>query len=106
MTRPTTPLTVLLLLGAAVAMGQVCDLEELATITTPGAATHSLVVGSTAYVAAGSGGLLRIAVADPENIELLDAAPTQGQALDLAYEYFGNQLVVAEGAAGISTYDL
>ena len=106
MTRRTTFLTVLLALAAAVAAAQVCDLEELATISTPGSPTHPLVIGSTAYVAAGSAGLLRIAVADPVNLELLDATPTQGQALDIAYEYFGNQLVVAEGVSGIGSYDV
>jgi hypothetical protein len=106
MTRRTTFLTVLLALAAAVAAAQVCDLEELATISTPGAPTHPLVVGSTAYVAAGSAGLLRIDVANPELPQLIDATPTQGQALDIAYEYFGNQLVVAEGVAGIGAYDL
>jgi hypothetical protein len=104
MTHRTTPLTLLLSLGAAIATGQVCELEELATISTPGTPTRSLVIGSTAYVAAGSAGLLRIDVADPEAIDLLDATATPGPAVDIAYEYFGNQLVVAEGVAGIGAY--
>jgi len=48
MTRRTTLLTVLLAVAAAVAAAQVCDLEELATISTPGSPTHPLVIGSTA----------------------------------------------------------
>lgn len=106
MTRRTPALTVLTLLAAAAVAAQVCDLEEQATLATAGAPTHSLVIGASAYVAAGSAGLLRIAVLDPEDLRLLDSTPTGGEALDLAYEYFGNQLVVAEGAAGIGAYDL
>ena len=36
MTRRATSMTVLLALAAAVAAAQVCDLEELATISAPG----------------------------------------------------------------------
>ncbi len=104
MTHRTAPLTLLVLLGTVVGSAQVCELDELDTISTPGTPTRSLVIGSTAYVAAGSAGLLRIAVADPENLDLLDATATQGPAVDIAYEYFGNQLVVAEGVAGIGAY--
>jgi hypothetical protein len=106
MTHRTTLLSLLISLGAAAAWGQVCELEELATIATPGTPTRSLVIGSTAYVAAGGAGLLRIEVADPEAPDLLGATATQGPAADIAYEYFGNQLVVAEGAAGIGTYSI
>jgi hypothetical protein len=102
----TTPLAAILILWATVVSGQVCDLEELDTITTPGTPTHSVVVSSVAYAVAGSAGIVHVNTVTPRNLSVIGTTPTQGEALDIAYEYFGNELVVAEGDAGIGTYDV
>lgn len=94
------------LLCAVAAAGQVCDLGELDTTTAPGAPTHTVLVGPTAYAAAGAAGIVRVDTTNPSNLGVIGTTASEGTALDIAYEYFGNQLVVADGDAGISTYAL
>ncbi len=102
--RAKTTLTVLLLVMAGFAWSQVCDLEPRDAVTTPGSPDRAVVVGETAFVAAGAAGIVRIGIADLDQLTVLGASPTQGEARDIAYEYFQGMLVVADGAAGVGTY--
>ncbi len=99
-------LLILLAAIATPAWSQVCDLELLDTISTPGSLTRPVVVGGTAYVAADSAGIVRVDIGNPDQLSSLGSTSTQGFARDVAYEYFGNLLVVADGEAGVGTYAL
>ncbi len=89
---------------AGSAWSQVCDLEPRDAVSTPGSPNRAVVVGETAFVASGTGGIVRIGVSNPGNLTVLGSSSTQGEALDIAFEYFENMLVVADGAAGVGTY--
>lgn len=102
--RITTALTILIITVAGPAASQVCDLEPLDAVSTPGGPERAVVIGETAFAAAGSAGIVRIRVSDPDNLIVQDSSPTQGQAKDITFEYFENLLVVADGAAGVGTY--
>jgi hypothetical protein len=102
--RVTTILTMLCVIAAGPAWSQVCELEPLDSVSTPGSAQQAVIVGETAYVAAGSAGIVRIAVADADQLTVLGSSPTQGDARDIGFEYFERLLVVADGASGVGTY--
>ncbi len=86
------------------AWSQVCDLELLDTASAPGTLTRPVVVGTNAHVAAGNAGITSVDIDNPEQLSFVGSTPTQGSARDMAYEYFGNLLVVADGVAGVGTY--
>ena len=91
---------------ATPAWSQVCDLELLDTVSAPGTLTRPVVVAGTAYVASGSAGITSFDIGNPDQLSVLSSTSTQGSARDLAYDYFGNLLVVADGTSGIATYAL
>jgi hypothetical protein len=97
-------MSLLALAPAGLAAANVCGLEELANITPGGSLTQTDIDANTAYVAAGNRGIARIAVTDPHNPLLDGFDATQGQeAYDLAMSSFNN-LVVADGDAGVGFY--
>ena len=102
--KNSTILAVLLVTVAGPAWSQVCDLEPLDAVSTPGSPNRAVVVGETAFVAAGTAGIVRIGVSNPANLSVLGSSSTQGDARDIAFEYFENMLVVADGPAGLGTY--
>ena len=104
--KKTTCLVIVLAGLATPAWCQVCDLDLLDTASGPGTMTRPVVTGTTAHVAAGNAGIARVDIGDPEQLSVVGSTPTQGSARDMAYEYFGNLLVVADGAAGVGTYAL
>ncbi len=100
---------VMLLVVAALAVvpaahAQVCDLSELATVSTPGTPSQPAIGGTTAYLAAGSAGIVPIDISDPTQPVVGSAQPTQGQAVDITLDYFANLIAVADGSAGFSVY--
>jgi hypothetical protein len=88
----------------ATARGQVCDLDRLDNIPTPGSVSHSLILSGVAYVAGDSAGIVRIDVSDPSNVSMLGSDPSDGPVHDLSLDYFRNLLVTAEDDAGVGTY--
>jgi hypothetical protein len=97
-------MSLLALAPAGLAGANVCGLTQLDNITPGGSLTQTDIDANTAYVAAGSRGIARIDVTDPVNLLLAGFDATQGQeAYDLAMISFNN-LVVADGDAGIGFY--
>ncbi len=92
------------LFAAASASAQICDLTEIASISTPGTPSTPAILGDSAYVAAGSVGIVRVDISDPAQPVLLDSFATQGQAEDIVGSFLNNLLVVADGSAGVSSY--
>ena len=99
-------LVTLLALSAATAAAQVCDLVELDTVSTAGTAGPVAIFGNTAYVAAGSVGIVRIDITDPTQLDVLGTTATQGQARDITIDFLSGVTVVADGAAGVSVYTI
>lgn len=94
-----------LILGlAATAGAQVCDLTEIASSAAPGTPGRTVVVGETAYFAAGAAGVVAVDIGEPGQFGSIVASPTTGAAADVALEYFRDLILVAEGAAGVGTY--
>ncbi len=102
----TPIITVLWLAVAGLAPAQVCDLSEQDTIAAPGSLGQAVILGSSSYVAAGSGGVVRIDVADPANLNVVSFTSTPGEALGIGLDYLRNLLVVADGAAGVGVYQV
>ncbi|RME92941.1 MAG: hypothetical protein D6766_09140, partial [Verrucomicrobia bacterium] len=69
-----------------------------------GPAESVQVVGQTAYVAVGGGGLLIVDVSDPAHPTRLGGHDTDGIALDVALS--GNRAFVADGPAGVVVLDV
>ncbi len=88
----------------ATATGQVCDLDRLDNIPTPGSVSQPLILSGVAYVAGDSAGIVRIDVSDPSNLSVLGSDPSDGPVHDLSLDYFRNLLVTAEDDAGVGTY--
>lgn len=95
--------TVVLALAAA-AGAQVCTLSEVASASAPGTPGRPLVVGETAYFAAGAAGVVAVDIGGPGHLGATVASPTTGTAVDLALEYFRDLILVAEGSAGVGSY--
>lgn len=91
-------------MAASIATAQVCDIEQLSTVATPGAASQSLILNGVAYVAGDSAGIIRIDVSDPSGMSLLGSDDSEGPVHDLSLDYFRNLLVTAEGNAGVGTH--
>jgi hypothetical protein len=89
---------------AATATGQVCDIERLSNVATPGSVSHPLILGGVAYVAGDSAGIVRVDVSDPADMILLGSDPSDGPVHDLSLDYFRNLLVTAEHDSGVGTY--
>jgi hypothetical protein len=89
---------------AATATGQVCDIERLANVTTPGSVSHPLILSGVAYVAGDNAGIVRVDVSDPSGMFLLGSDSSDGPVHDLSLDYFRNLLVTAEDDAGVGTY--
>jgi hypothetical protein len=89
---------------AATATGQVCDIERLSNVATPGSVSHPLILSGVAYVAGDSAGIVRVDVSDPSGMFLIGSDPSDGPVHDLSLDYFRNLLVTAEGNAGVGTY--
>jgi hypothetical protein len=104
MTRRLACFVLILFFSTTMSTAQVCDLDEVSTTAAAGSLSHSLVVGTTAFVAAGETGVVRIDIQDPNQMAVLDSTTTQGYAHDIALEYFDDRIVVADGAAGVGTY--
>ncbi len=83
---------------------QVCDLVEVGNVVGSGHLYQPGLLGNTAYVAAGTAGILRFDVSDPSAISLLGITPTTTEALDLVLDYFSTNLVVARGSGGVGLY--
>jgi hypothetical protein len=88
----------------ATATSQVCDLDRLDNIPTPGSVSQPLILSGVAYVAGDSAGIVRIDVSDPSNLSVLGSDPSDGPVHDLSLDYFRNLLVTAEDDAGVGTY--
>jgi hypothetical protein len=100
----TLAMSLLALAPAGLATADVCGLTELDSISPGGSLTQTDIDANTAYVAAGDRGIARIDVSDPVNLLLEGFDATQGQeAYDLAMTSFNN-LVVADGDAGVGFY--
>ena len=97
-------LVVLALASVPVAHAQVCDLSELATVSTPGTASQPAIGGTTAFLASGTAGIVPIDISDPTQPVVHSAQPTQGEALDVTLDYFASLIAVADGSAGVSVY--
>ncbi len=95
-----------LLLPAAVALGQVCNPFVIDTVTSPGSLADVAIDGTTAYVAGGNAGIVAIDVSNPADLAVLRTTATGGQARGLAFDYFSGLLVVANGSAGVTSYSV
>ncbi len=95
----------LLVLGLAAAPGaaQVCELVEATTTPANGSLAQPAILGTNAYVAGGSAGIVRFDLSTRLAAELIGSTPTGGQAMDIAVDYFSSRLVVANGSAGVAT---
>ncbi len=93
-------------LAAGTTTAQVCDLVELTTVAADGSLFQPAILGSSAYVAAGSAGIARFNLGQADNPVYVESYPTGGQALDLAVDYFSSRLVVANGSGGVKSYQL
>lgn len=91
---------------AGPAAGQVCDLVELDTVSTPGTLSQPLLAGGNAYVPAGSAGIVRIDVSDSHDLQVVESTPTTGQARDVTLDYFNSLLVIADGSSGVASYQI
>jgi hypothetical protein len=91
-------------MAAASATAQVCDIERLSNVATPGAVSHPLILSGVAYVAADNAGIVRVDVSDPAGMFLLGSDSSDGPVHDLSLDYFRNLLVTAEDDAGVGTY--
>ena len=78
---------------AATAAAQVCDIERLSNVATPGSVSHPLILSGTAYVAGDSAGIVRVDVSHPSAMSLLGSDPSDGPVHDLSLDYFRNLLV-------------
>lgn len=105
MSRTTLSL-LLMSLAAGSAAAQVCDLVELTTVAAEGSLSQPAILGTSAYVAAGSAGIARFSLAQADNPVYVESYPTGGQAMDLAVDYFSSRLVVANGSGGVTSYQL
>ncbi len=106
MTRRIATFVFLATLATWTVGAQVCDLVEMDTVTTTGLPGQPLLHGGRAYVAAESGGIVRVDVSDADDLTPIGAVPTAGEARDLVLEFFKNVLVVADGSAGVATYKI
>lgn len=92
------------LLVAASAVGQVCEIDRLANVATPGRVSQPLILSGVAYVAGGGAGIVRVDVSDPSSMFLIGSDPSDGPVHDLSLDYFRSLLVTAEDDAGVGTY--
>ncbi len=92
------------LLAAASGSAQICNVAELGSISTPGTPSTPALLGSSAYVAAGSVGIVRVDISDPAEPEVLGSFATEGQAEDIVGSFLNNLLVVADGSAGVTSF--
>ena len=82
-------------LVAATATGQVCEIERLSNVATPGSVSHPLILSGVAYIAGDSAGIVRVDVSDPSGMFLIGSDPSDGPGHDLSLDYFRNLLVTA-----------
>jgi len=94
----------ILLAMPLVANATVCELAELDSLALNGNLGRPDLLNTVAFAPAGSAGLARIDISDPENLVSLGLTATQDEALDLVLEYFHDLVVVADGDAGVSVY--
>jgi len=104
--RPIPFLLIVAAMAAVPAAAQVCTPQTLATLDVPGALGSPAILGNTVYFPAGSAGIAWVDVSDPSAPALGGTLDTSGQGMALAFEYFGNYLVLADGPSGIGVYTL
>ena len=78
----------------------------LGVAATPGGALDVAPAGSFVYVAAGAGGFHAVDVRDPAAPVVLASVTTPGSAGGVALDAANARLLVADGAAGLSIYDV
>ena len=102
--RVTTTVTGVLLMVAVSASSQVCELEPLDAVSTPGSAERSVIVGDIAYVADGPQGLRVIDVSRPGSPRVAAHLNTPGEAVGITLA--GDHAYLADGPAGLRVLDI
>jgi len=73
---------------AGTAGAQVCDLVVVDTVPAPGSMVRPVILGTTAYVASRTGGIVSVDISQPDQLSVLGFETTEGQAEDMVLEYF------------------